>query len=870
MNRPSTIKSRIAFVAFCMVTMATLHVISRHNYLFFLVLVELFSIAMACGIFMLVWNARRFMDNNYLLLVGIGYLFVALIDLAHTLEYKGMGIFAPHGSNLATQLWIAARYLQSGSLLAAPFVLGRKIRAELIIICYGVLTALIFVSIFVLDIFPVCYVEGAGLTGFKKSSEYVIAAVLIGAAAILWFKRSHFDRRVLRLLIASILAAVLSELSFTLYVYGLANQTGHFLKLASIYLLYRAALETGIHEPYAILLHNLNQSKEQVVREMAKTRNYLDVAGVIMVVVNASEKVTLINKKGCEILGHTREQIIGENWFDTFLPEQEKEKAIKTFKELMQGNIAAAEYFENLIIDGNGNERTIAWYNSPLKDIGGNITAILSSGEDITERKRDQEQIRLHKEMLETTLESLTHPFYVVDVNDYSVITANSAAWQYAKSHEPVKCYALVHKGTEPCGTKEHPCPLEIVKKTKKPTTVEHVHYDKNDNVHHMEIYAYPIFDEQGDVKEVIEYCVDITERKLAEQEVENLAKFPSEDPNPVLRIAKDGTVLYANASGAELLQEWNCEVGKYVPQSWHQYVSRILSSGSSETLEHASGSKILSLTIAPVVSTGYVNVYGTDITEQKQIEDALSEYREHLEELVHERTEELTEANKRMLSEIEQRKKLEREILNISEQEQRRLGQELHDSLGQQLTGISFMARVLENKLKEKKIEEAKAVAEIAKLVSEATNQARGLAKGLHPVDLDSGSLISSLQELASSTQHLFGIHCTFRYDKHITMSDNESAVHLYRIAQEAVTNAIKHGRTKNIEIRLQCDNDNAIITIENDGRDFPKEYETRGTGMGLQIMDHRVDLIGGKLKIRKGHKGGTRVSCTFPLENR
>jgi PAS domain S-box-containing protein len=811
------------------------------------------------------------MDNNYLLLVGIAYLFVALIDLVHTLAYKGMSIFVGYGANLATQLWIAARYLQSASLLAAPFAIGRKIKVAWILLCCAILTMLVFVLIFALDVFPVCYVEGVGLTGFKKSSEYIISAIFIGAAAGLWLKRGHFDRRVLRFLIASILVAVFSELSFTLYkdVYGLANQTGHFLKLASFYLLYKAALETGIREPYAVLLHNLNQSKEQLVREMAKTRNYLDVAGVIMVVVDASEKVTLINKKGCEILGRTREQIIGKNWFDTFLPKQEREKSRKIFKELMGGNTAATEYFENLIVNDNGDERIIAWHNSPLKDADGNITAILSSGEDITEQKHAQEQIRQHEEMLETTLESLTHPFYVVDVNDYSVKTANSAAWQYAENHETVKCYGLSHKGTEPCGTEEHPCPLEIVKQTKEPTTVEHVHYDKNGNKHHVEIHAYPVFDNQGNVKEVIEYCVDVTERKLVEQQVESLAKFPSEDPNPVLRISKDGTVLYANTAGTELLQEWNCEVGGHAPQAWHQYVSRILISGSSETLEHTSGLRVFSLTIAPVAGAGYVNVYGTDITERKQFEDDLNKYREHLEELVHERTEELTDANIKLTAEIERRKKLEREILNISEQEQRRLGQELHDSLGQHLTGISFMARVLENKLKKKKIEEAKSVAEIAKLVTEATNQARGLAKGLHPVDLDSGSLISSLHELAASTQHLFGIHCTFRYDKLITMSNSESAVHLYRIAQEAVTNAIKHGRTKNIEIRLESAEDNAVLTVENDGRDFPKEYEVRGTGMGLQIMDHRVDLIGGTLKIRKGPKGGTIVSCTFPLKN-
>lgn len=871
MNRQPSIQSRILFAAFCIITVAVLHTISRYNYLFFHVLVELFSITVACGIFMLVWNARRFMDNNYLLVVGIAYLFIALIDLAHTLAYKGMGVFVGYRPDLATQLWIAARYIQSGSLLAAPFLLGRKIKAESIIVCYGILTVLIFVSIFVWDVFPVCYVEGVGLTGFKKASEYIIAALLIAAAATLWFKRSYFDRRILRLLIASILVAVLSELSFTLYrdVYGLANQAGHFLKLASFYLLYKAAIETGIREPYAVLLHDLNRSKEQLVREMAKTRNYLDMAGVITVVLDANEKVTLINKKGCEILGFTREQIIGKNWFDIFVPEREREKIRAIFKELMRSNAATAEYFENSIVDGNGNERIIAWYNSLLRDTDGNITSVLSSGEDITERKHAEEQIRQHKELLESTIESLTHPFYVVDVNDYSVKTANSAARQYAGNHESVKCYGLAHKGTEPCGTKEHPCPLEIVKQTKEPTTVEHIHYDKDGNTHHIEIYAYPIFDKQGEVKEVIEYCVDVTERKLAEQQVESLAKFPSEDPNPVLRIAQDGTILYANAAGTELLLQWNCKVGGHAPRAWHQYVSRILRSGAGETLEHADGSKVLSLTIAPVVGAGYVNVYGTDITERKQFENDLNEYREHLEELVHERTEELTDANIKLTAEIEQRKKLEREILNISEQEQRRLGQELHDSLGQQLTGISFMARVLENKLKKKNAEEAKEVAEIAKLITGATDQARGLAKGLHPVDLDSGSLISSLQELAASTQHLFGIHCTFRYDRQITMSNNESAVHLYRIVQEAVTNAIKHGRTKNIEIRLENAEDNAFLTIENDGRDFPKEYEARGTGMGLQIMDHRVDLIGGTLTIRKGPKGGTIVNCTFPLKN-
>ncbi len=351
-----------------------------------------------------------------------------------------------------------------------------------------------------------------------------------------------------------------------------------------------------------------------------------------------------------------------------------------------------------------------------------------------------------------------------------------------------------------------------------------------------------------------------------AEQEIKNMAKFPSENPYPVLRIAKDGVILYANSAGSELLEDWGCEVGSGAPEHWCQYVLRILRSGSSEELEVVCRDRIFSLITAPVVEAGYVNIYGTDITKHKRAEEDLRKYRHHLEELVEERTGKLTEANKQLLEEVEGRKRLEKEILNISEREQQRLGQELHDSLGQQLTGVAFMTKVLEQKLTTKSPEEAADVAEIAKLVNQATAQARGLARGLHPVDLDASSLMSSLEELAASMEQLFGVRCTFKCDKPVEVDDTEVAVHLYRIAQEAVTNAIKHGRAKNIRIGLAYGRNKSVMTVKSDGLDFPKEFEARGTGMGLQIMDHRADIIGGSLDIRGGAKGGTIVTCEFP----
>jgi signal transduction histidine kinase len=174
-------------------------------------------------------------------------------------------------------------------------------------------------------------------------------------------------------------------------------------------------------------------------------------------------------------------------------------------------------------------------------------------------------------------------------------------------------------------------------------------------------------------------------------------------------------------------------------------------------------------------------------------------------------------------------------------------------------------MMKVLEQKLKHKLPDEATGAAEIKKLVNQALDQTRGLAKGLHPIDLDAGSLTAALQELAATTEMMFGVRCVLICDGPVAVDDAEMATHLYRITQEAITNAIKHGKAKNIRIELACNANETVLMIENDGLDFPEEFEARGTGMGLQIMDHRADIIGASLDIRKAAKDGTVVTCSF-----
>ena len=154
------------------------YILSHRNYLLFHCLVELFSIAVAWGIFMLLWNSRRFMEDGCFLLVGISFLYVGIVDLLHTLAYSGMGVFPGAGSNLATQMWIIARYMQSVSLMGAPLMLQRRVKPGFLFAVYAFVSLLTLLSVFYWGVFPDCYVEGRGLTQFKVVSEYVICVVL--------------------------------------------------------------------------------------------------------------------------------------------------------------------------------------------------------------------------------------------------------------------------------------------------------------------------------------------------------------------------------------------------------------------------------------------------------------------------------------------------------------------------------------------------------------------------------------------------------------------------------------------------------------------------------------------------------------------
>jgi PAS domain S-box-containing protein len=212
------------------------------------------------------------------------------------------------------------------------------------------------------------------------------------------------------------------------------------------------------------------------------------------------------------------------------------------------------------------------------------------------------------------------------------------------------------------------------------------------------------------------------------------------------------------------------------------------------------------------------------------------------------------------------ERQLLQRQVLEISDREQARLGQEIHDGLCQQLVSLAFDANSLEQ-LTRGENAQAQTARRIAECLDQAITEARQLSRGLFPVRLESDGLGPALEELADTVSERFHVGCRFAAKEAAPMS-TAMATHLYRIAQEAVNNSLRHGQAKNIEISLRADSAQLELTIEDDGTGAESHPPVAGklTGMGLYIMDYRARSIGGTLRLGPGRSGGTAVSCCVP----
>jgi PAS domain S-box-containing protein len=225
----------------------------------------------------------------------------------------------------------------------------------------------------------------------------------------------------------------------------------------------------------------------------------------------------------------------------------------------------------------------------------------------------------------------------------------------------------------------------------------------------------------------------------------------------------------------------------------------------------------------------------------------------------LHDGTQELFTGIVRDLSE---RKAMQKELLTILADEQRRIGQDLHDVVGQELTGLSLLAASLAETLREHSPSDTELAGRIGTGIGRALERIRQLSKGLVPVEVDAEGLRAALTELAERLSRNSKVRCEFQCNQPVPIENNETATHLFRIAQEAVTNALKHGSPRNIRIALKGEKGRIVLEIRDDGTGLPPGAWQAG-GMGLKTMQYRAALIGATLSIAPLKRKGTLVTC-------
>lgn len=284
----------------------SLLIVSYFNVLLFHTLAELFAIAVAITLSVVAWHMYPFTKNNYLMFLGCGYFWVAMLDLFHALAYKGIGVFGYESSNPTVELWLMARYFEATILLLSPLFLTALVKRNTLFGVAGVIAFVLGALVFT-DSLPVAYIEGQGLTSFKIFSEYTIIALMIAAIVFLWQKRSLVEARIFKLVVTSIGLTICAELFFTFYltIFDFSNIAGHIFKLFSFWLIFIAVIRTTLESPFLALARD------------ASTYNAIPDATIV---VDADGFIRQVNQAAVDLAAQERIAIIGQHCHDLYHP----------------------------------------------------------------------------------------------------------------------------------------------------------------------------------------------------------------------------------------------------------------------------------------------------------------------------------------------------------------------------------------------------------------------------------------------------------------------------------------------------------------------------------------------------------------------
>jgi PAS domain S-box-containing protein len=606
---------------------------------------------------------------------------------------------------------------------------------------------------------------------------------------------------------------------------------------------------------------DLKRTEEHLRNSEARLQLQISRMPIAHILWDCRFRVLSWNPAAERMFGYTEQEALGKHPYDLIVSKAVQPEVDGIWRRLLQGDTTAHSVNANLTKAG----RTILcqWSNTPVRESDGTIVGVLSMAQDVTDRVRGEEALREMQRTLERRVnertaelrvsnralveseekfrrlfETISDAAFVFEAETRRFVEANEAALRlYGYSRE--EFLRLTHNAitAEP---EDSEATIQLTLAGAAPRIPLRYHKKKDGTVLPVEISA-STFTFKGRPM-ACGIIRDITARKQAEDALrrreQELADFFAEAPLGLLWVGPDGRILRVNQAETEL-------VGRSGDEIFRRHVSELYADPDAavEVLNR--------LAEKQTVHNHRARLRHKDGTDREVLIDANGLWDQG--RLVHSRW---------FTRDITRRVELEREILAITEREQRRLGHDLHDDLCQQLAGIEFLTQRLAGDLTSRRAAAASHASEIAQMVQRAMTQTRELARGLSPVRLEAEGLADALRELAAGARKVFRCDCRFRCNPPVLVPNHTVSIHLYRIAQEAVSNALRHGKARRINISLAAKDRSVILTVSDNGIGIPRK-PPKQAGMGLHIMRYRADVIGGALNVGPGARGGTRVVC-------
>jgi PAS domain S-box-containing protein len=394
--------------------------------------------------------------------------------------------------------------------------------------------------------------------------------------------------------------------------------------------------------------------------------------------------------------------------------------------------------------------------------------------------------------------------------------------------------------------------------------------YRKDGAVIHCEWYNSSLLDEAGNLRSILSLVLDVTERVRAEEALQSVARFPDENPYPVLRVARDGTLQYANRTSGPLSRMWNCQVGQRLPAGWITQVADAYARGQVVEVEATCDEgRVYSCILTPIANAGYLNIYARDITERKQAEAALLQAHAELEVRVQERTAELSRAVETLERQSEQLRVLASELTRAEQRERRRLATILHDELQQLLSAAKLRVGLL-GRVEDPQVQEARR--ELSELLQEALAHSRSLVQELSPPILATSGLPLALEWLARWMEEKHHLKVDVQLDATAIAETEDLTVLLFHAVRELLFNVVKHAQVESAHVELTPRDGMVQIRVSDAGVGFePTFLRVEGGvlgGFGLFSIRQRLEILGGRLEIASAPGQGSRFTLTAPLQ--